>query len=305
MQKIAVLIPCFNEGITVTKVVVDFFRQIPGASIFVFDNNSTDNTAAAARLAGAIVKGVPNQGKGEVVRAMFREVDADIYVMVDGDDTYPAISVTEMVARLVESGAEMVVGTRLQTFKVESFRNLHFFGNRLVISLVNVFFKAKLTDVMSGYRVFSRRFVKTMPVLSKGFEVETEMTLHALEHRMHIEEFPIAYGVRPEGSASKLRTVADGIRVLSTIFNLYRNYRPLPFFGGMGAVFFCIGLMLGFLVMEEFYTFNHVSGIARAVLATACCFFGSLLIGIGVLLDTINRRSREIYTLMADSICSR
>ena len=302
MHRIAVLIPCYNEAITVRKVVDDFSLRLPNASIFVFDNNSTDNTAAEARMAGAIVKRVPVQGKGEVVRAMFREVDADVYVMVDGDDTYPASAAAGMVARLVESGAEMVVGTRLQTFKVESFRNLHFFGNRLVITLVNIFFKAKLTDVMSGYRVFSRRFVKTMPVLSKGFEVETEMTLHALEQRMHVEEHPIEYGVRPDGSSSKLRTVSDGIRVLTTIFNLYRYYRPLSFFGLLGIVFFFLGTALGCLVMEEFYKFSHVTGVARAILATTFCFFGSLLIGMGILLDTINRRSREMYTLMADNI---
>src|SRR5688500_2687082 len=233
---------------------------------------------------------------------MFRDVDADVYVMVDGDSTYPAARVHELMAPIVERRAEMVVATRLAEFGDDSFRRLHVFGNRLVLRTINASFGASLADAMSGYRAFSRRFVKTMPVLSHGFEIETEMTLHALVHGLVVHEIPVAYGARPEGSSSKLRTFHDGARVLRTIGNLYKHYRPLAFFGGFGFVLLLFGLMTGILVTIEFIEHGQVIGVARAVLAVACGILGVIALATGFILDTVNRRARELYVLLADQV---
>ncbi len=304
-MEMAVLIPCYNESATIAQVVADFRRELPQARIYVFDNNSTDGTAALAAAAGAAVRRVPNQGKGEVVRAMFREVDADLFVMVDGDATYPADRVRELLAPLIEGRADMVVGTRLATYEAQSFRPLHVFGNNLVLHVINAFFGAHLTDVMSGYRAFSRRFVKTMPVLSRGFEIETEMTLHALEHRFPVAEVPVPYGERPEGSASKLRTVRDGSRVLMLIARLYKDYRPMSFFGLLALAFLAIGTAAGVLVTIEFIEVGQVVGVARAVFTVACGIIGVLCLVTGAILDTVNRRAREIYVLLSDHVVGR
>ena len=304
-MRIAVLIPCYNEAATIATVVADFRRALPEAEIHVFDNNSTDGSAELARRAGAAVTRVPVQGKGEVVRAMFREVDADILVMVDGDGTYPADRVRELLAPIQDKSADMVVGTRLQNYEAESFRPLHVLGNNLILHTINVLFRSKLTDAMSGYRAFSRRFVKTMPVLSHGFEIETEMTLHALEHRLPVVEIGIPYGERPEGSESKLRTFHDGWRVLNTIWRLYKDYRPMAFFGFIGVLFLAFGIAAGVLVAIEFVEVGHVVGVARAVLAVASGIVGVLSLATGAILDTLNRRAREIYVLLADQVVEK
>jgi glycosyltransferase involved in cell wall biosynthesis len=300
-MKIAVLVPCYNEAITIAKVVADFRNAIPEAEIHVFDNRSTDGTAAAARAAGAIVHHAPVQGKGAVVRQMFREIDCDAGIMVDGDDTYPADRVRQIVQPVIAGEADMVVATRLDAYASASFRRLHVFGNRLVLRTINTLFGSHLSDVMSGYRAFSRRFMKTTPVLSRGFEVETEITLHALAHGLPIVEVPVPYGVRPQGSESKLRTFRDGSRVLRMILRLYKDYRPLLFFGTIGLALFAISTMLGIAIFEEFLGTGR-AGPARATLAVALALIGMLSIATGLVLDTVNRRSRELIVLIGDHV---
>ena len=225
------LIPCYNEAVTIEKVVLDFREQLPDASIYVYDNNSTDETAAIAEKCGAIVKEEPLQGKGNVIRSMFRDIEADIYVMVDGDDTYPASSIRGMIEPVEKNQADMVVGDRLsnKTYFLENKRNFHNFGNNLVRKIINRAFHADLSDIMSGYRVFSRRFVKNYPVLCEGFQLETDISIFALDRKLPIVEIPIEYRDRPTGSESKLNTFSDGIKVLLSIFNLYRHFCPLKF----------------------------------------------------------------------------
>lgn len=305
VMRLAVLIPCFNEAPTIQKVVRDFKAQLPAAVVYVFDNGSTDRSRELAIEAGAEVRQVLIRGKGEVVRAMFRDVEADVYVMVDGDSTYPASKVHELIAPILAGHADMVVGTRLSEFSPGSFRRLHILGNRLVLRTINASFGASLADVMSGYRAFTRRFVKTMPVLSQGFEIETEMTLHALEHRLVVEELPVPYGQRPQGSNSKLRTFSDGVRVLRTIGNLYKHYRPMAFFGGVAMTLLLLGAIAGVLVTMEFLEEGQVIGVARAVFSVACAIVGVLSLVTGVILDTVNRRARELYILLADQVVDR
>ena len=305
MTRLALLIPCFNERLTIASVVEDFRRHVPEAQIHVFDNNSTDGSAELAAAAGAIVHTVPVRGKGEVVRAMFREVEADVYAMVDADCTYPADRLRDLVAPVAEGRADMVVGTRLEQHGSGSFRPLHVFGNNLMLRTINALFAARLSDVMSGYRVFSSRFVKTMPVLSHEFEIETEMTLHALEHRMPIVEVGVAYGKRPPGSESKLSTFRDGYKVLRTVFHLYKHYRPLAFFGYIGLAFIFAGAIAGVLVTLEFLEKGQVIGVARAVLAVAFGILGVMSLATGAILDTVNRRARELYVLLADQVVDR
>lgn len=303
--RIAVAIPCFNEAITIAKVVEDFRQALPEAALHVFDNNSTDGTGEAARRAGAAVHFVAAPGKGEVVRAVFRDIEADAIVMVDGDDTYPAARVRELLAPVLEGRAEMTVATRLANHDAASFRAMHLFGNRLVQRLINALFGTALTDVLSGYRAFSGRFAKTMPVLSRGFEIETEITLHALEHRKPILEIPLPYGTRPAGSSSKLSTLQDGRRVVATLFMLYKDYRPMLFFGVPGALLLAAGVTSGIVVVSEFVESGRVTGIARAIFSVACCLIGTVSVATGLVLDTVNRRTRELYVLLADHVLGR
>ena len=231
MDKIAVLIPCYNEGQTVAKVVNDWKRELPDAVIYVYDNNSTDNTAELAKKAGAVVRHEYQQGKGNVIRRMFREIDAEVYLMVDGDDTYPSEFGSLMADLVLNRGADMVVGDRLSsTYFTENKRPFHNFGNSLVRKGINVLFKSDIKDIMTGYRAFSYNFVKTFPVLSRGFEIETEMSIHAIDKNMQVENVVIEYRDRPEGSESKLNTYSDGIKVLKTILRLFRIYKPMAFF---------------------------------------------------------------------------
>lgn len=237
MDKIAVLIPCYNESKTVEKVVKDWKKELPEATIYVYDNNSNDHTAELAEKAGAVVRYEYQQGKGNVIRRMFREIDAECYIMVDGDDTYPAEYGREMTNFVLQKNADMVVGDRLSsTYFEENKRPFHNLGNSLVRSFINHLFRTNIRDIMTGYRAFSYLFVKSFPVLSKGFEIETEMSIHAVEKNMQIENVIIEYRDRPEGSVSKLNTYSDGFKVLKTIFRLYKNYKPMAFFGWMAAI---------------------------------------------------------------------
>lgn len=299
---VAVAIPCLNEAITISKVIEDFRRTLPGAQIHVFNNGSTDGTAALARQAGAQVHLVPGRGKGQVVRAIFREIDADVIVMVDGDDTYPAAEAHRLVAPVAEGRADMAVATRLGAPAASSFPAFHRAGNRLVLRCINALFGTRLSDVLSGYRAFSRRFAKSMPVLSSGFEIETEITLHALEYRHPIVEIELPYGARPQGSVSKLSTLRDGQRVLLTLFRLYKDYRPLSFFGVPGTFLLVAGIVLGGLVVHEFVEAGRVIGVARAVFAVSCGLVGVVSLATGLVLDTVNRRARELYVLLADQV---
>ena len=246
MTEIAVLIPCYNEELTVRKVITDFQKELPEARIYVYDNNSTDKTAEIAREAGAIVCREPMQGKGNVVRSMFRDIEADVYVMIDGDDTYPADAVTELIRPVVEEDVDMVIGDRLSngTYFKENKRRLNSFGNSMTRRLINFLFHGNVTDIMTGYRAFSRKFVKCIPIMSTGFEIETEMTVSALVYRMRIASVPIVYRDRPEGSFSKLHTFRDGYRALVTLFDLFKNYRPFYFFFMIALVLGIIGLCI-------------------------------------------------------------
>ncbi len=298
MNKIAVLIPCYNESKTIEKVVKDFKRELPNADIYVYDNNSKDNTAEIAKKAGAIVKHEYMQGKGNVIRRMFREIDADCYLMADGDDTYPAEHAKEMCDLILEGKAEMVVGDRLSsTYFTENKRMFHNFGNVLVRFLVNRTFKSNVRDIMTGYRAFSKTFVKSFPVISGGFEIETEMTIHALDKRMKLENVLIDYRDRPEGSVSKLNTVSDGVKVLKTIATLFKQYRPFTFFTILSILCLLVGVaffippLLGYLdtgLVEKFPSL------------IAASFFGIIAIQLfvgGLVLESIARKDRQNFEL--------
>ncbi len=290
------LVPCYNEEVAVAKVVHDFQAALPNATIFVFDNNSTDNTAAAARAAGAEVFRERQQGKGFVVRRMFTDVEADIYVLVDGDATYDAPSVRSMIDRLLAERLDMVVGNRIDQEQA-AYRAGHRTGNWLLTSFVASVFGASFKDMLSGYRVFSRRFVKSFPVLSGGFEIETELTIHALELGLASAEIDTPYYARPEGSASKLNTWGDGLRILWTIFQLYRTERPLPFFGIISAVLALAALGLGVPVLITFLETHTVPRLPTAVLSMGLVGMSFLALAVGLVLDTVTRGRREMKLL--------
>ena len=294
---VAVLIPCYNEAPTIAKVVGDFRRELPGATIYVYDNNSSDDTAALARAAGAIVVAEHRQGKGFVVQSMFRDVAADCYVMVDGDDTYPADQVGALLAPVLAGDADLVVGNRLVEYDHGSYRGFHVFGNHLVVRTINFIFKARLHDVMSGYRAFSRRLVETVPAISRGFEVETELTLQALYRNLVITEVPIHYGVRPAGSFSKLSTFRDGARVLLKIVDIFKAYRPLLFFGWIGIALAVIGLALGSIPIREYLETGMIARFPTAILAAALEIMALVSLTSGVVLDSINHHFREMAQL--------
>ncbi|MDW8190387.1 MAG: glycosyltransferase [Pseudobdellovibrionaceae bacterium] len=297
--KLAVMIPCFNEEVTVSKVVNDFRKALPNAVIYVFDNNSTDRTAQLARAAGALVIKEPRQGKGYVVQKMFSEVEADIYVMVDGDDTYPADAVQRLIAPILNNQADMVVGSRFQKFEKNAFRPFHEFGNWLVRTLVNLIFNANLTDILSGYRAFNRSIVKGLPIVSQGFEVETEMVMQALYYRYKIIEIPVEYRARPPGSYSKLNTIKDGVLVLKTLINVAKTYKPLLVFFSLGAVFAGSGLILGLIPIWEFIQTGKVQRFPTAILATGLVLISIICWVTGIILDSINYRFLEVQKLLA------
>ena len=253
-KKIAVLIPCYNESKTIEKVVKDYKKELPNADIYVYDNNSSDGTDEIAKNAGAIVKYEYKQGKGNVIRSMFKDIDADCYLMIDGDDTYSADNAKEMCKYILDGKADMVIGDRLSsTYFTENKRPFHNFGNKLVRWLINTLFKSNVKDIMTGYRAFNYEFVKTFPVLSKGFEIETEMTIHALDKNFLLKEIPIGYKDRPAGSISKLNTYSDGFKVLKTIARLFKEYKPMIFFGLISLVFFVISVCFGIPVFSDYF----------------------------------------------------
>lgn len=294
--RIAVLVPCYNEEASIDKVVKDFRAALPTATIFVFDNNSTDKTAAIARAAGAEVFQEKHRGKGFVVRRMFADVDADIYVLVDGDATYDAPSARLMIERLIEGQLDMVVGSRVDQDKA-AYRAGHRTGNRVLSTFVVWVFGPTFNDMLSGYRVFSRRFVKSFPVLSGGFEIETELTVHALELGLPADEIETPYYARLEGSSSKLNTWRDGFRILLTIASLYRAERPLPFFTGLGLIAALVSIGLAIPIVVTFLETGLVPRLPTAVLATGLMLLAFLCGGIGLVLDTVTRGRREMKLL--------
>lgn len=295
---IAVVIPCYNEALSIAKVVDDFRRELPAATILVFDNCSTDGTASIAMAHGAQVLREPRQGKGYVVQRMFDYVDADIMVMVDGDDTYPAESVHDLIAPVRNGAADMTVGSRLTTYGEGSFRPLHVMGNNLVRRLVNWVGRSQLSDIMSGYRAMSRHTVSRLPVVSAGFEVETDLTLQMLYYRMKVVEVPVRYGERPAGSQSKLRTFQDGARVLWKIFNLFRSFKPLTFFGGIGLVLFAAGIAAGIPPILDYINFRYVYRVPLAILATGLVILSAGFSFLGILLHAINWRLLELHDVI-------
>jgi glycosyltransferase involved in cell wall biosynthesis len=298
--KIAVLIPCYNEENTVRKVISDFKQQLPDARIVVFDNNSSDRTGQIALEQGAVLIPEPRQGKGFAVETMFNSIESDIYVMVDGDDTYPAQAVHQLIQPLLKQQADMVVGSRLADYTDASFRNLHIFGNKLVCFCINKIMGSDLKDIMSGYRAFNRQIINTIPVVSSGFEIETELTIQTLYYQRKIVEVDIPYRHRPQGSESKLHTFKDGFKILWKLFSLFRSLRPLAFFGGIGVFFLLAGLAVGILPIRDYLVNpNHyVEHVPSAILAANLILLSWLFIFLGLLLHAINQRFRELHSVL-------
>lgn len=290
---VAVLIPCYNEAMTIHKVVQDFQTALPGSTVYVYDNNSTDETIKTARHAGAIVRKVRHQGKGNVVRRMFADIEADIYVLVDGDDTYDAASAPKLTEQLIMEQLDMVVGTRFGNYEKTAFRSGHHFGNHLLTSVVGMIFERSFTDMLSGYRIFSRRFVKSFPALAKGFETETELTVHALELRMPIAEVMTDYKSRPAGSESKLHTYRDGYRILRMILTLFREERPLSFFSILFAVFAFTSVALACPLFITYMETGLVPRFPTAILSTGLMLLAFLNLGAGLILDTVTKGRME------------
>ena len=306
MSKIAVLIPCYNESKTIEKVVKDYKQALPEADIYVYDNNSSDDTDKIAKAAGAIVKYEYRQGKGNVIRSMFRDINADCYLMIDGDDTYPAENAREMCDLILQGKADMVIGDRLSsTYFEENKRPFHGFGNVLVRKFINMFWgnnKNTIVDVMTGYRAFSPMFVKTFPVLSKGFEIETEMTIHALDKNLLLKSVPVSYRDRPEGSFSKLNTYTDGFKVLLTIFILYKNYKPLKFFGSIGLILALLALVMFIPVFAEYLQTGLVPKLPTLVVSSIMMLAAFLSFVCGLILDTENQKDKQFFELQMNLI---
>ena len=296
--KIAVLIPCYNEGKTIEKVVTDFRKALPEAVIYVYDNNSTDDTAEKASKAGAVVRHEWQQGKGNVIRRMFRDIDAECYIMTDGDDTYPAESAPEMARLVLEKNVDMVVGDRLSsTYFEQNKRPFHNLGNSIVRKSINALFKSDIKDIMTGYRAFSYQFVKSFPVLSRGFEIETEMSIHAIDKNMYVENLVINYRDRPEGSVSKLNTFSDGFKVIRTIFRLYRTYKPFAFFGSISAVLACVSVGFFIPILLDFFKTGTVEKFPMLIvcgfvmLAAIHSFFS------GLMLQTMIQKNKQDFEM--------
>lgn len=298
MDKIAVLVPCYNESKTIDKVVRDFKRELPEAVVYVYDNNSTDNTDEIARAAGAVVRYEYQQGKGNVIRRMFSEIDAECYVMVDGDDTYPADNVREMVDKVLNRNVDMVVGDRLSsTYFEENKRPFHNFGNSIVRWSINTLFKNDIKDIMTGYRAFSYRFVKTFPVLSKGFEIETEMSIHAIDKNMFVENSIIEYRDRPEGSESKLNTYSDGIKVLKTIGRLFRTYRPMAFFGVIALILFVLSFVFFIPILVTYFQTDEVPNFPTLIVCGFVAMASLQSFFAGTVLETIYQKNRQDFEM--------
>ena len=304
--KTAVLIPCYNEALTIQKVIRDFKRELPEADIYVYDNNSSDGSADLAREAGAIVRHEYRQGKGNVLRSMFSDIDADCYIMVDADDTYPAENAPEMERIILDGRADMVIGDRLNTtYFTENKRPFHDFGNRLVRWLVNVLFDGDLQDIMTGYRAMNRKFVKEYPLLSKGFEVETEMSMFALDGNYLVKEIPVDYRDRPAGSESKLNTFADGFRVLKMIMMLFRDYKPLLFFSTLSIVCFLLGTILFIPILHEFAVTHLVERFPTLFVSIFLYIASLLFFCSGMILDVLKNNQRKTRELLVKQMDSR
>ncbi|NMA51089.1 MAG: glycosyltransferase [Mollicutes bacterium] len=299
MDKIAVLIPCYNEAQTVAKVVKDYKKALPEATIYVYDNNSTDGTDKIAKKAGAVVRYEYRQGKGNVIRTMFREIDAEVYLMIDGDDTYPSENAREMCNLILEGKADMVIGDRLSsTYFLENKRPFHNFGNVMVRFFINKLFKNKVKDIMTGYRAFNKEFVKGFPVISKGFEIETEMTIHAVDKNYHIVEVPVNYQDRPEGSESKLNTYKDGFKVLRTIGVLFKEYKPATFFNIVSFLILLISLFFGIPVVIEFYETGLVPRFPTLIVACILLIISIQLWIAGIILEVIAKKNKQQYEIL-------
>ncbi|HIU40637.1 MAG TPA: glycosyltransferase [Candidatus Aphodocola excrementigallinarum] len=302
-KKIAVLIPCYNEAKTIEKVVKDYKSVLPNADIYVYDNNSTDKTDEIAKKAGAIVRYEYRQGKGNVIRTMFREIDADCYLMIDGDDTYPKENAKEMCNLVLSGKADMVIGDRLSsTYFTENKRPFHNLGNKMVRFLINKLFKNNIKDIMTGYRAFSYEFVKSFPVLSKGFEIETEMTIHAVDKNFKLIEVPVTYRDRPEGSVSKLNTYSDGFKVLKTIASLFKEYKPASFFNIISIICLIIALILGVPVVIEYFNTGLVPRFPTLIVAGIALLVALLLCITGIILQVIVKKHKELYELYLNLI---
>lgn len=298
-KKIAVLIPCYNEAKTVEKVVKDYKKALPEADIYVYDNNSSDGTDKIARKAGAIVKYEYRQGKGNVIRSMFKDIEADCYLMIDGDDTYPAENAREMCDLVLEGKADMVIGDRLSsTYFTENKRPFHNLGNRLVRGLINKLFKSNVRDIMTGYRAFSYEFVKTFPVLSKGFEIETEMTIHALDKNFLLKEVSVNYRDRPAGSVSKLNTYRDGFRVLKTIGRLFKEYKPTIFFSIIGLIFLVIAVVFAVPVFADYFKTGLVPRYPTLIFSGFMLIISILMFVCGLLLEVVVKKHRQMFELV-------
>lgn len=298
MDKIAVLIPCYNEAVTIKKVINDFQKVLPEATIYVYDNNSSDNTAEIAKAEGAVVRHEYQQGKGNVIRRMFRDIDARCYIMTDGDDTYPAEFAREMCDKVLERNVDMVVGDRLSsTYFEENKRPFHNFGNSIVRASINTIFKSDIKDIMTGYRAFSYNFVKTFPVLSKGFEIETEMTIHTVDKNMFCENVVIEYRDRPEGSESKLNTYSDGFKVLLTIARLFKNYKPFPFFLIIALVLFVLSVGFFIPVLITFFKTGMVDKIPTVIVCGITMLASIISFFSGLVLDTIKQKNRQDFEM--------
>lgn len=306
IDKIAVLIPCYNESKSIAKVVKDARKALPEAAIYVYDNNSTDGTDEIARQAGAIVRYERQQGKGNVIRSMFRDIDAQCYLMLDGDDTYPAEFAPEMCRKVLEDGVDMVVGDRLSsTYFTENKRPFHNFGNTIVRAFINHLFRSDIKDIMTGYRAMSYEFVKTFPILSKNFEIETEMTIHAIDKKMHVENVVVDYRDRQEGSVSKLNTYSDGFKVLKTIFRMYKDYKPLQFFSTIAAVLFVLGAAFFVPILTKYIRTGTVTKmpslivICFVILTAIVCWFS------GIILSTLVQQHKQNFELQLNSAADR
>ncbi len=302
-KKIAVLIPCYNEAKTIEKVVKDYKKVLPESDIYVYDNNSTDGTDEIAKKAGAIVRYEYRQGKGNVIRTMFREIDADCYLMIDGDDTYPAENAKEMCEQVLCGKADMVIGDRLSsTYFTENKRPFHNFGNKIVRFLINKLFKNNVKDIMTGYRAFSYEFAKGFPVLSKGFEIETEMTIHAVDKNFKLVEIPVNYRDRPDGSVSKLNTYSDGLRVLKMIATLFKEYKPFWFFGMFSFFFLLLSCIMGFPVVIEYFQIGLVPRFPTLIVSGIFLVLSILLWIAGIILEVIAKKHKQLYELYLNTL---
>lgn len=303
---VAVIIPCYNEAVTIGNVIDDFHHELPGATVYVYDNNSTDGTSRIAREHGATVRLEPRQGKGNVCRQMFRDIDAACYLMVDGDDTYPAESARALCDPIIAGEADMTVGDRLSngTYAEENKRAFHGFGNDLVRSMIKWIYGYSFEDVMTGYRAMSQPFVKTFPVLSEGFQIETELSIHAVDHRWRIKDIPVEYRDRPAGSESKLDTVGDGIKVIAMIGTLFKDYRPLKFFSLIALLFATIGLALGIPIIIEYLRTGLVPRFPTAMLAAAFMFLCGLSLATGLILDSVAKVEKKQWELQVYKTCN-